>query len=77
MIIKCKNMTHAMKAKKILNESGISASVEKINNIPNYSGCVYSIVFGDIYFELVIKLLKENHIVLHKTELNNFGDDFL
>ena len=77
MIIKCKNMTHAMKAKKILNESGVLASVEKINNVPNYSGCIYGIVFGDIYFELVIKLLKENHIVLHKTELNNFGDDFL
>ena len=77
MIIKCKNMTHAMKAKKILNEAGVSSSVEKINNISNYSGCVYGIVFADIYFELVIKLLKENHIVLHKTELNNFGDDFL
>ncbi len=70
-------MTHAMKAKKIMNESGISASVEKINNVPNYSGCVYAVVFSDIYFELAFKLIKENNIILHKTELNNFGDEFL
>jgi len=77
MIIKCKNMTHAMKAKKVLNDSGVIASVEKINNVPNYSGCVYGVVFSEVYFELAIKLLKENNIILHKTELNNFGDDFL
>ena len=77
MIIKCKNMTHAMKAKKVLNDSGVLASVEKINNVPNYSGCVYGIVFSDIYFDLVLKLLKENNIILHKTEFNNFGDEFL
>jgi len=77
MIIKCKNMTHAMKAKKVLNDSGITANVEKINNVPNYNGCIYAIVFSDVYFELVCKLIKEHGIILHKTELNNFGDDFL
>ena len=77
MIIKCKNMTHAMKAKKVLNEAGLTASVEKINNVPDYSGCVYGVVFNDIYFELALKLLTENSIVLHKTELKNFGDEFL
>ncbi len=77
MIIKCKNMTHAMKAKKVLKDAQINASVEKINNIPNYSGCVYGVVFSDIYFDLAIKLIKDNKIILHKTELNNFGDDFL
>ena len=66
-----------MKAKKVLNESGLTASVEKINNVPNYSGCVYSVVFSDSYFELAMKLFKENGIVLHKSELKNFGDEFL
>lgn len=75
MIIKCKNMTHAMKAKKIISEAGISVSVEKINNVPDYSGCVYGVVFSDIHFEIVYKLMKENHIVLHKTEIVKYGDD--
>ena len=74
MIIKCKNMTHAMKAKKILSDRGILSEVKKINNDPDISGCVYSIVFEDSFYNSAIILLKEGNVVLHKSETYRFGD---
>ena len=74
MIIKCKNMTHAMKAKKILSDHGILSEVKKINNDPDISGCVYSIVFEDSFYNSAIILLKEGNVVLHKSETYRFGD---
>ncbi len=74
MIIKCKNMTHAMKAKRLLSDWGIESDVKKINDDPNVSGCVYSIAFESKNYDTVIRVLKAGNVVLHKTEAHRFGD---
>lgn len=77
MIIKCKNMTHAMKAKRLLSDWGIDSSVEKINNDPNINGCVYSILFDDKHYEKAIRIMNRGGVVLHKTENIGYGDEDL
>ncbi len=74
MIIKCKNMTHAMKAKKLLSDWGITSEVKKINNDPDISGCVYSIVFEDSLYNSVINIIKNGNVILHKSEMYRYGD---
>lgn len=73
MTINCKNMTQAMKAKKILEKNGIKSSVNKKVGEP-YVGCIASLNFDDIYFDNVISLIKTNGILLHKSELYNDRD---
>lgn len=74
MKINCKNMTHAMKAKRLLSDWGIASEVKKINNDPNVSGCVYSVVFDDKQYDMAIRILKNGNVVLHKTEMFRYGD---
>lgn len=74
MRLMCKNMTHAMKANKVLYNNGIHSKVEKINNNPDIKGCVYCICFEDKYKETVIDIFKKYGVILHKSEHIKFGD---
>ncbi len=74
MTIRCKNMTHAMKAHRILQENSIDSRVQKLNNLSDYNGCVYSIVFEDENFDRAISLFYKNNVILHKTEKIYYGD---
>lgn len=74
MIVKCKNMTNAMKANKILFNNGIHSQVQKISDDPEISGCVYSVVFDDKHIERALRLMCSNRISLHKKEKNLYGD---
>lgn len=77
MKILCKNMTHAIKASKVLTNSGITAKVEKLTNVPDIVGCVYSVSFEDKYFEKSIALMRSGDVILHKKEKNYYGDEWL
>lgn len=72
MTVKCKNMTHAMKAQRLLTKIGISCSVEKNNNDPSANGCVYSVKFDDAFYERAMHEMKMGGIVLHKSESNGY-----
>ena len=74
MNIKCKNMTHALKANKILYGNGIESSVKKISDDPSVRGCVYSISFSDKYAETALDLMYNGGVLLHKSEKNVYGD---
>jgi hypothetical protein len=67
-------MTHAMKAKKLLSDWGILSEVKKINNSPDVSGCVYSIVFDDNNYDNAIRIMKSGNVIVHKTEMYRYGD---
>ena len=67
-------MTHAMKAKRLLSDWGIGSDVKKINDDPDVSGCVYSIVFRSDDYDDVIRVLKGGNVVLHKTEMYRYGE---
>ena len=43
----CKNMTHALKANKLLYNCGVFSKVEKDADNPDVNGCVYCIMFDD------------------------------
>lgn len=75
MVIKCKNMTHAMKAKRLLSDWGISSDVQKLNNDPQVSGCVYSIVFDDREYERAAIIMQKGGVVLHRSENKLYGDE--
>ena len=77
MRVICKNMTQAMKAGKLLNDSGIYAKVVKITDLPDVNGCVYSVNFKDPDFEKAINIMKNNGVILHKKEKNYYGDEWL
>lgn len=74
MIVKCKNMTNAMRANKILYNNGIQSQVHKISDDPEISGCVYSVVFDDKYDERALYLICQNKISLHKKEKGYCGE---
>lgn len=75
MKIKCKNMTHAMKANRALYNSGIHSRVEKISDDPDIHGCVYSIVFEDRYLKQALDIMRSNNVLLHKKEKISYGDE--
>ncbi len=77
MKILCKNMTHAMKANKLLYNCGIHSKVEKSTDNPGIKGCVYGISFNDKYFDKAIDAMKKGEVHLHKQEKNYYGDDLL
>lgn len=77
MRILCKNMTHAMKANRLLSDSGIYSKVEKITEMSGVSGCVYCINFDDRNFETALEIMKNSGVLLHKKERNYYGDDCL
>ena len=62
MKIELKSITHAMKAKSILEDNNIKCSVEKISKSFSEDGCVYSIVFDDKYKSESLSLLENNFI---------------
>lgn len=70
----CKNMTHAMKANKLLYSNGIYSRVEKISNDPNVHGCVYSICFNERYTKQAVEILKAGGVLLHRKEQDYYGD---
>lgn len=74
MKLMCKNMTHAMKANKLLYNNGIKSRVEKISDNPDVKGCVYCILFEDKYFDEVLKICNNNGILFHKKEKHGSGD---
>lgn len=74
MKLLCKNMTHAMKANKILYNNGIHSKVEKSTDNPGISGCVYSIVFDDRYSNSALEYLCKGGVILHKKEKQRYGD---
>ncbi len=67
MRIRLYSITYAMKAKELLMDCGIDASVVKDLRLSG-GGCVYAVSFPDQYKELVIEKLKDNKIKLHSTE---------
>ena len=71
----CKNMTHAMKANKLLYNNGIQSRVEKISDDPNVRGCVYSIIFNDRYSKEAIEILRAGGVMLHKKEYDYYGEN--
>lgn len=77
MKILCKNMTHAMKANKLLYNAGIHSSVEKLTDVEGISGCVYSINFSDKNFESALQVMCKGNVILHKKEKRYYGDECL
>ena len=61
-VITLRSLTHAMKAKKILNEHGISAKVIKPDARRSEKGCSYGITVDRQKAETSRKLLNENGI---------------
>ncbi len=74
MTVKCKNITHAMKANRLLYNGGIESRVEKISDDPDVRGCVYSIVFSDRYAERALEIMCGGGVQLHKSEKKGYGD---
>ena len=74
MKLKCKNMTHAMKANRLLYNNGIHSRVEKISDDPEVHGCVYSIVIDDKAASHALKIMSDGGVQLHKKEIR-YGDD--
>ena len=74
MKVKCKNMTHAMKANRLLYNNGIQSRVEKISNDPDMHGCVYSIVFADRYSKQALEVMCSGGVLLHRNEKIRYGD---
>ena len=62
IILTVGSMTHAIKAKKILNRGKISVSVIKLDSERRNNGCGYGIVFSSDDEYSAIRLLKENKI---------------
>lgn len=75
MKIKCKNMTHAMKANRLLYNNGIHSRVEKISDDPEVHGCVYSIVFEDRYQKQALEIMSSGGVMLHRKEKMHYGDE--
>lgn len=74
MKIKCKNMTHAMKANRVLYDNGIHSKVEKINDDPDMHGCVYSIAIDRSHLSRALEIMCLAGVQLHKKEKVNCGD---
>lgn len=74
MKIKCKNMTHAMKANRVLYDNGIHSKVEKINDDPDMQGCVYSIAIDRSHLSRALEIMCLVGVQLHKKEKVNYGD---
>lgn len=77
MTIKCKNMTHAIKAQKILVKNGIEASVKKTTYISGQSGCVYTINFNEEFCDKAMSLMMDNGVIIHKSEKERYRCDDL
>jgi hypothetical protein len=75
MKLKCKNMTHAMKANRLLYDNGIRSRVEKISDDPDIHGCVYSIAIDDSLVRRALKIMSDGGVQLHKKEKIRYGDD--
>ncbi len=75
MKLKCKNMTQAMKANRLLYQNGIQSRVEKISDDPEIKGCVYSICFSDKYLNHALEILNNGGVILHKKEKYGYGVD--
>ena len=71
MHIRLRSVTYAMKAKEILENSGISASVVK-DLMVSGSGCVYAVSFAERHADAAIKLLKAKKVPLHPS--NRWAD---
>ena len=75
MKLKCKNMTHAMKANRLLYDNGLRSRVEKISDDPDIHGCVYSIAIDDSLVRRALKIMSDGGVQLHKKEKIRYGDD--
>ncbi len=67
MKIRMKSITYAMKARHILSQHGIDATVIRDARLAG-EGCVYAVSVADDYKEVSVALLKENGIALHSSE---------
>ena len=61
-VIPLRSLTHAMKAKKLLSEHGVSAKVIKPDARKSEKGCGYGIAINVNQAETARRLLKENGI---------------
>lgn len=74
MIVKCKNLTNAIRANKLLAQNDIKSSVVKITDSEYGGGCIHAISFDDIFKKRALCLMKKRDIILHKTESIYYGD---
>ncbi len=76
MKLKCKNMTHAMKANRLLFIiTEYIPEWKKISDDPEVHGCVYSIVIDDKAASHALKIMSDGGVQLHKKEKIRYGDD--
>lgn len=77
MKIKCKSMTHAMKANRLLYDNGIYSRVEKVSDDPEIHGCVYAVAIPDRFVETALEIMNSGGVQLHKKEKLRGGDERL
>ena len=61
-VIPLRSLTHAMKAKRLLVEHGISARIVKPDARRSEKGCGYGITVEAHYYENAVSLLNKNGI---------------
>lgn len=74
MTVLCKNMTHALKANKLLYQAGIHSRVEKKTSVNGITGCVYTIIFDDEQKDSAFDIMHKGGVILHKKEKVYYGD---
>ena len=62
IILTVGSMTHAIKAKKILNREKISVSILKLDRTVQHNGCGYGIIFSADEEYVAARLLREGKI---------------
>lgn len=67
MRVRVKSITYALKAKEILESSGITAAVVKDLRLSG-GGCVYAVSFPEKYKRESVNLLYQNGVAIHSTE---------
>lgn len=75
MKIMCKNMTHALKANKLLYNCGVFSKVEKDADNPDVNGCVYCIIFDDKESVKALECMCKGGVILHKKEKQKYAGD--
>lgn len=66
MKIRLKSITYAMKSKEVLQSVGIDAVVVK--DLRPHGGCIYAVSFPDRYLDDVVRILKNQGVLLHPSE---------
>ena len=58
-LILCKSLTQAQRAARVLQQSGVFASVTKAPQSANPEGCTYSVKLGEGHLETALRTLRE------------------